>query len=165
MAALYWRLSLAPLRLRRGFEESFINSRVFADHAMRALILIPLCLSLSGCYFAFSGRESTHGGVTTTTTAVAASGTAQFAGGTARAGYSFGTPSTPGVPAGTGGSGTWISGGNSMLLVGLVIGEILNYFADGRSGTPPSEPRRDSIAETCSCYGWKPGATAVARNE
>lgn len=131
---------------------------------MRALILLPLCLSLSGCYLAFSGHESTSGGVTTTTSAVATSATATFSGGGARVGASFGTPSTPGVPAG-GGSGTWISGGNSMLLVGLVLGEILNYFADGRSGTPPSAPRRDPVAETCSCYGWKPGAAAVARNE
>ena len=133
---------------------------------MRTLILLSLCFSLSACTFAYSGRESINGGVTTTTSAVAASGTTQIAGGTARVGYSFGTPSTPGVPAGTGGSGTWISGGTSMLLVGLVIGEILNYFSDGRSGTPPSEPRRDSVAETCSCYGWKPGgAAAAARNE
>ncbi len=132
---------------------------------MRVLILLSLCISLSGCTFAFSGRESINGGVTTTTTAVAASGTAQVAGGTVRAGYSFGAPSSPGVPAGTGRSGTWISGGNSMLLVGLVLGELLNYFADGRSGTPPSAPRRDPVAETCSCYGWKPSAAAVARNE
>ena len=127
---------------------------------MRALILLPLCLSLSGCYVAYSGQQSTGGGVTTTTTGAATR--AQISAGSARFGASFGTPPAPGAP---GGQVSLQRGASALLLLGLVIGDTLNYLGASLAGAPPSAPRRDSIAETCSCYGWKPGLAAAPGHE
>lgn len=127
---------------------------------MRALILLPLCLSLSGCYVAYSGHQSTGGGVTTTTTGVATR--AQVSAGPTRLGASFGTPPAPGAP---GGQASLPRGASALLLLGLVIGDTLNYLGAALVEAPQSSPRRDSIAETCSCYGWKPGKGAVPENE
>ncbi len=127
---------------------------------MRALILLPLCLSLSGCYVAYSGHQSTGGGVTTTTSSAAVRG--QINTGSARVGASYGTPPAPGAP---GGQVSLTRGASALLLLGLVIGDTLNYLGASMSGTPPSAPRRDSIAETCSCYGWKPDLGATPAKE
>ena len=127
---------------------------------MRALILLPLCLSLSGCYVAYSGHQSTGGGVTTTTTGAAVRG--QINTGSARVGASFGTPPAPGAP---GGQVSLPRGASALLLLGLVIGDTLSYLGATFSSTPPSAPRRDSIAETCSCYGWKPDLGVAPTNE
>lgn len=127
---------------------------------MRALILLPLCLSLSGCYVAFSGHQNTSGGVTTTTTGAATR--AHISGGSGRFGAAFGTPPAPGAP---GGQVSLPRGASALLLLGLVIGDTLNYLGARLAGAPPSAPRRDSIAETCSCYGWKPGLAAAPGNE
>lgn len=127
---------------------------------MRELILLSLCISLSGCYVAYSGHQTAGGGVTTTTTAGAVRG--QINTGPARVGASFGTPPAPGAP---GGQVSLSRGASALLLLGLVIGDTLNYVGAALSGTPPSAPRRDSIAETCSCYGWQPGLAATPANE
>jgi len=128
---------------------------------MRALILLPLCLSLSGCYVAYSGHQTAGGGVSTTTTASAVRG--QINTGSASLGASFGTPPAPGAP---GGQVSLSRGASALLLLGLVIGDTLNYLGAPLSSTPPPPvPRRDAIAETCSCYGWKPGLAAVPPNE
>lgn len=127
---------------------------------MRALILLPFCLTLSGCYVAFSGNQSSQGGVTTTTTGAATR--AQISSGPVRLGASFGTPPAPGAP---GGQVSLARGASAVLLLGLVIGDTLHYLGASLAGAPPSAPRRDSISETCSCYGWQPGLAAAPGNE
>jgi outer membrane receptor protein involved in Fe transport len=127
---------------------------------MRALILLSICLGLSGCATVLSGAQSTGGGVTTTTTSAATH--IQASGGQAQFNGAFGTPPAPGA------SGNFLSlsrSSTAWLLLGLVIGDALNLFGSSVSGPPPSAPRRDSIAETCSCYGWKPGSAVAPKNE
>lgn len=120
---------------------------------MRVLMLLPLCLSLSGCYVAYSGHQSSGGGTTTTATGAAVRG--QISTGSAQLGASFGTPPAPGTP---GGQVSLSRGASALLLLGLVIGDTLNYLGATPAGSQPSAPRRGSIAETCSCYGWTPAA-------
>jgi hypothetical protein len=115
---------------------------------MRTLT-VALCLALSGCAVALSGHESTGGG--TTSTAVATHGQASI--GSAKVGASFGTP----APAGSAGGQISVSrGASAVLILGLVIAEVANYFS-----APPDDVRRfaldprRSIADTCSCYGYQ----------
>jgi hypothetical protein len=116
---------------------------------MRTLTLV-LSLALSGCAVALSGHESTGGG-TSSTSAVATHGQASI--GSAKVGASFGTP----APAGSAGGQISVSRGASVVLIlGLAIAEVVNYFS-----APPDDvsrfaldPRR-SIADTCSCYGYR----------
>lgn len=111
----------------------------------RTAIVAFMCLSLSGCYVKMYGNQSTGGGATATVTSSQVSGAAKFSGG--KAGFSSGQRIAPGASG-----GTVRLGGNAAaaLMVGVVIGDFLNYL----SGEPKPVQRRDgvSIAETCSCY-------------
>ncbi len=126
---------------------------------MRLLIALPLCLALSGCYVVLSGHQSTSGGATTTTTAAATN--VNVSAGSARLGASFGTPPAPNAP---GGQLALSRGASALLLLGVVIADAINNL-----GAPDAAPRpgarRASIAETCSCYGWKPEVTPVMTPE
>ena len=124
--------------------------------SMRPLVLLPFCLMLSGCYVALSGNQSTGGGVTTTTTAAAT--TVNASAGSARLGASFGTPPAPNAP---GGQVALSRGPSAVLFLGLVIAETVNYLGARLGGAPRPEAPRASIAETCSCYGWKPDLTTA----
>lgn len=127
---------------------------------MRFSMLLPLCLALSGCYVVIGGHQTSGGGVTTTTTSAATRLDAST--GSARVGASFGTPPPPNAP---GGQVTLSRGAAAVLFLGLVIADTVNYLG-GRSGSAPSSaPQRASIAETCSCYGWKPGLTPMPPHE
>jgi hypothetical protein len=127
--------------------------------SMRPLVLLPLCLMLSGCYVVFSGNQSTTGAGTTTTTAVATTGSASA--GNARFGASFGAPPAPNAP----GSFVALSRDSTgVLFLGMLILDAFNYLG-ARFGDAPPAAQRASIAETCSCYGWKPDLTPSPATE
>jgi len=128
--------------------------------SMRPLVLLPFCLMLSGCYVALSGNQSTSGGVTTTTTSVATAGSASA--GPARFGASFGTPPASNAP----GSFVALSRDTSaVLFLGMVIVDTISNLGSWFRGAPPPTAQRASIAETCSCYGWKPDLTSAPAPE
>jgi len=119
---------------------------------MRALVLLPLCLALSGCSVALHGNQTTSGGATTTTTSAATSGQASI--GPARVGASFGTPAPQGA---AGGQVAFPRAASAVLLLGLVIAETVNYLGARFGDAPRSQVApRHSISSTCSCYGYQP---------
>lgn len=129
------------------------------------LPLLLIGLMLPGCAVNLHGRQSTSAGTSTTVTgssfsAGASAGQAQFS-------AAFGSP----PPQGAGGGQIGFSrGAAAVLLVGLVIAETVDFIgAQLRQthGVPPAAAQparapRASIAETCSCYGWKPEDPAPA---
>ncbi len=127
---------------------------------MRLLGLLPFCLMLSGCFVVYSGYQSTSGGVTTTTTAAAT--TVSGSAGPARFGASFGAPPAPNA---SGGQVALSRGASAVLFLGLVIADAVNYLGARFGGAPQPAVQRASIAETCSCYGWKPDLTSVPAHE
>lgn len=127
---------------------------------MRFLLLLPLCVALSGCYMVLSGHQTTGAGLTTTTTAAATR--LEASAGPARIGASFGTPPPPNAP---GGQATLSRGAAAVLFLGLVIADTVNYLGTRFGDAPRPAPQRASIAETCSCYGWTPGLTPMPPHE
>lgn len=128
------------------------------------LPLLLIGLMLPGCAVNLHGRQSTSAGTSTTVTgssfsAGASAGQAQFS-------AAFGSP----PPQGAGGGQIGFSrGAAAVLLVGLVIAETVDFigaqFRQTHGTTPAAQPARApraSIAETCSCYGWKPEDPAPA---
>ncbi len=118
---------------------------------MRALMLLPLCFALSGCYVVMSGHQTTGAGATTTTTSAATR--LEASAGSARIGASFGTPSPPNAP---GGRVALSRGASAVLFLGLVVADAVNYLGARFGDAPRPAPQRAAIAETCSCHGWKP---------
>lgn len=135
----------------------------FVVDAMRALVLLPACLALSGCYAALNGQQTTSNGATTTTTSVATRG--QVSIGSGKASASFGVPAPAGAP---GGQASFSRGASAVLILGLVVAEVVNYLSAMSIDRVQSaaEPRR-SIADTCSCYGYRPesGLTSISAPE
>lgn len=127
---------------------------------MRLLMSLPLCLALSGCYVVLSGHQSTSGGATTTTTAAATN--VNVSAGSARLGASFGAPPAPNA---SGGQLALSRGPSVLLLLGVVIADVINHLGAPSDAAPRPGTRRASIAETCSCYGWKPDVTPVMAPE
>ncbi len=121
---------------------------------MRFLLLLPLCFALSGCYAVIGGHQTTGAGATTTTTGAATR--LEASAGPARLGASFGTPPAPNAP---GGQVAFSRGASAVLFLGLVIADTVNYLGTRFGNAPRPAPQRASIAETCSCYGWKPDLT------
>jgi len=116
---------------------------------VRTAILLPLFLLLSGCYVKLYGHQSTSGGVTTTTTSSTVVGGAKA--GNARIAFSSG----PAVPANApGGQVTLNKGASAALVLGLVIADLVSYVRGGAK--PASKAAGGPIAETCSCYGYRP---------
>jgi hypothetical protein len=115
---------------------------------VRTAILLLFCLALSGCYVKLHGHQSTSGGVTTTTTSSTVTGSAKASG--AKVSFSSGTPVSPSAP---GGHISLNRGASAVLVLGLVIADVVNYF-NARLAAKPQQPAGDgaSIAETCSCY-------------
>lgn len=125
-------------------------------------ILPPLliCLMLSGCAVNLHGRQSTGAGTSTTVTG--SSFNAGASAGQARFGAAFGAPPPPGA---SGGQIGFSRGAAAVLLLGLAIAETFEFIGSQFRGTPPvrqAAAPRASIAETCSCYGWKPEDSAPA---
>lgn len=120
----------------------------------RALTLVlALALALSGCAVALSGHEATGSGGTASTTTAATR--AHVSIGAAKVGASFGTP----APAGSGGGQVSFSrGASTVLVLGLVLAEVVNYLGSPSEGTQLAPDPRRSIANTCSCYGYLPPA-------
>jgi len=117
----------------------------------RNVTALLLCLALAGCYTTLGANQSTSGS-TTTITSSAVSGSVKFAGG--QASISFGAAPAPGAP---GGQVTFSRGSGAVLLLGLVVVDAVGYFASWLQGAPAQMGQAPaSIAETCSCYGYKP---------
>lgn len=128
---------------------------------MRPLVLVPVCLALSGCSVALNGQQTTNNGATTTATSAATRGQASI--GAVKASASFGAPAPAGA---SGGQVSFSRGASAVLIVGLLVAEVVNYFSaisDGRAQSA-SDPQR-SIAGTCSCYGYRPNLTPVPATE
>jgi hypothetical protein len=131
------------------------------------LPLLLICLTLSGCAVNLHGRQSTGAGAsiatgTTTTSSISAGASA----GQAKFSASFGSAPPPGA---SGGQIGFSRGAAAVLLLGLVIAETVDFigapFRQTHGTTPAAQPTRApraSIAETCSCYGWKPEGPAPA---
>ena len=120
------------------------------EKAVRAIIVLLVCVPLAGCAVALYGNQSTSGGTTATTTSSQVSGSVQ--GANYKASYSPG-----GHPVSPMASGGYVSvGGNAaaVLVVGLAIADLVNYIR----GEPQAKPLPPGtrIADTCSCYGYKP---------
>ncbi len=125
---------------------------------MRGVILLAICVAVSGCTVRLHGHESASGGVTTTTTSSAVSGSVKA--GNARLSLSSGQPVSPGAQGGH----LRLSGDAAVaLLIGLILIDTVNYLTAYFS-TPPAAPQRaaGAISETCSCYGYQ-GGTAPAK--
>ena len=118
----------------------------------RAAITALLCLALSGCFVTLHGHQSTSGGVTTTTTSSTVTGSAKTGG--AQISFASGPAVAPNAP---GGQVVFNRGASAVLVLGLVIADAVNYFS-ARLGVKPPQPAGGSasIADTCSCYGYKP---------
>lgn len=121
----------------------------------RIAILTLLCLALPGCTVTLFGHQSAGGGAATTTTSSQVSGSAKFAGG--QASISSGQPVSPNAQ---GGRVTFSRGASVLLILGLAIVDAVNYMSAKFGAKPQSTPRTDSIADTCSCYGYTPPATS-----
>jgi len=114
----------------------------------RIIIVVMLCLALSGCFATFHGNQSTAGGTTTTVTSGQVSGSARFAGG--RASFSSGQA----VPANASGGTVKLSGNAAAVLIGVVvIADLVKYFRGEPQVKPPPGT---AISHTCSCYGYNP---------
>ena len=113
-------------------------------------VLALLCLALSGCSVAMYGNQSVGGGTTVTTTSTHVSGSTQ--GSHYRASFSSGGhPVSPKAPGGY----VAASGSAAYAVVGVVaLADLWNYFR----GEPRAKPLPPGtrIADTCSCYGYKP---------
>lgn len=130
---------------------------IICDMVMPRVIVLLLCLMLPGCAVNLYGKQSAGNGASTTT--VASSVSAGASAGQAKFGASFGSPPPAGA---TGGQVGFSRGATAVLVLGLVIAEAAEFIGSQFHGTPPaarqSTASRASIADTCSCYGWKPQA-------
>ncbi|OHE89574.1 MAG: hypothetical protein A3G75_13645 [Verrucomicrobia bacterium RIFCSPLOWO2_12_FULL_64_8] len=121
----------------------------------RITILTLLILALPGCTVTLFGHQSAGGGAAAATTSSQVSGSARVAGG--RVSISSGQR----VPANAQGGRVTLSRGASVLLIlGLAIADTMNYMSAKFGVGPQTAPRTDSIADTCSCNGYKPPVTS-----
>jgi len=120
---------------------------------MRCVILLAICVAVSGCAVRLHGHQSTSGGVTTTTTSSAVSGSLRA--GNSRVAVSSGQPVSPRARGGH----LRLSGdAAAALLLGLILIDTVHYITAYLSSPPETSQRhRDSVADTCSCYGYQGG--------
>ncbi len=52
-----------------------------------------------------------------------------------------------------------------LLLLGVMVADMVSHLGARSDSMSRSTAQRASIAETCSCYGWKPGLTPVPVHE
>ena len=104
----------------------------------RITILTLLILALPGCTVTLFGHQSAGGGAAAATTSSQVSGSARVAGGRV----------------------TLSRGASVLLILGLAIADTMNYMSAKFGARPQTAPRTDSIADTCSCNGYKPPVTS-----
>lgn len=124
--------------------------------------LLLICLTLAGCAVNLHGRQSMAAGASTASTTTTSSISAGASAGQAKFSASFGSAPPPGA---SGGQIGFSRGAAAVLVLGLVIAETFEFLGSQFRGTPPARQTaapRASIAETCSCYGWKPEDSAPA---
>ena len=119
-----------------------------------AVVILISCVAVAGCSTRLHGNQSVSGGASTTATSSAISGSASVGGG--KVAFSSGSvpaPSAPGGHAVLGNSAT------AVLVLGIVLVDAVNSFVSSLRATPApthAAARPASIADTCSCYGYKP---------
>lgn len=144
------------------FPSAFLSSVARAP-VIRLAAALALCAAASGCAVTMHGNQTSGGGTTTTT--VGSSVNASASSGHARVGASFGSPPPANAP---GGSASFSRSAAGVLVIGLAIGDLLNYVGGQvrRSSGLPVRPAPvvpdENISRTCSCYGWKPELTESA---
>ncbi|MBM3358295.1 MAG: hypothetical protein FJY54_11275 [Betaproteobacteria bacterium] len=112
---------------------------------VRTLAFALLGALLPGCAVTLHGHQALSGGMTTTTTSSTVSGSAKLSG--ARVSFVSG----PVVPANApGGQITLDRGPAAVLVLGLVVADVVQYFSAKLGARPPQT--REAIADTCSCY-------------
>jgi hypothetical protein len=126
--------------------------------AKHCILLFSVLLLLPGCAVNLHGSQSGGAGASTVTTGSSLQATAGA--GQARVGASFGSSPPAGAPGGQIG---FSRGAAAVLIVGLVIAEAAEFLAAQFRGpsAPLRQPASASIADTCSCYGWKPPVEPV----
>lgn len=124
----------------------------------KVVVVLLLCQALAGCAINLHGSQSTGNGASTTTVASSVNAGA----GQAKFSAFFGSPPST---DGAGGQVGFSRGAAAILVLGLAIAEAAQFVAAQFRGPPPtilpSVPPRASIADTCSCYGWKPQAAVL----
>jgi hypothetical protein len=125
----------------------------------KVFIVLLLCQVLPGCAVNLHGTQAAGNGASTTT--LASSVNAGARAGQASVSASFGSSPPAG---GAGGQIGFSRGAAAILLLGLVIAETVEFigsqFSTQQTADRSSVVPRASIADTCSCYGWKPQAAA-----
>ena len=111
-----------------------------------------LSLTLTGCHTTLAGNQSTSAGTTTTMSSSAVTGSARAAGG--QVSVSSGAAPAPGAPGGLVVLGP---GPGAVLFLGLIVVDAVSHFASWLRGAPLQAGQAPaSIADTCSCYGYRP---------
>lgn len=125
----------------------------------KTVMPLLLCQALAGCAVNLHGNQTAGNGASTTTFASSVNAGAKA--GQANFSASFGSPSPPGA---VGGQVGFSRGTAAIVILGLVIAETVDFIGSQFSASRPaaltSVAPRASIADTCSCYGWKPQARA-----
>lgn len=120
---------------------------------MKGLILLAVCIAVSGCTARLHGHQAMSGGATTTTTSGAVSGSIKS--GSTKLVVSSGQPVSPRAHGGY----LRLSGdAAAVLLVGLILIDTVNYLVAQFSAPPAPlqrEPAAGAISQTCSCYGYE----------
>ncbi|MGQ0525517.1 MAG: hypothetical protein ACT4P8_17860 [Betaproteobacteria bacterium] len=113
------------------------------------LAIATLGVVLGGCSVVLTG-EQTAGSPHARVTGTAVSTQGQT--GSTRVSGSFGAP----APAGSAsGRVSLPRGATAGLVLGLVIADLVHHLTSGTGGAPVRTADR-AIADTCSCYGYRP---------
>jgi hypothetical protein len=113
------------------------------------LLSAALGVLLGGCSVVLTGEQTSGSpGASVTGTAVSTQGQT----GSARVSGSFGVPAPAGSPRG---QLSLSRGATATLVLGLMIADFVHHLTSGTDGVPVRTAER-SIADTCSCYGYRP---------
>ncbi len=123
---------------------------------MKTVVIMVALAALSGCAVTLHGQQTSGGGSTSTTTGSSVQATTRA--GNARLGASFGSAPAPGAP---GGQVHFSKGASAVLVLGVLIAGTVDAINELFRPAPPRIGRAaadGSVSQTCSCYGWQPGA-------
>ena len=127
----------------------------FTSHSIRmnyAAGIAIACVALAGCSTQLYGNQSVTGGMSTTATSSATLWSASTT--NSQVSFSSGAAVPPSAPGGQVSLGR---GGSGALILGIVLVDALQNFAGWLSAPKqPASMLPASIADTCSCYGYKP---------
>lgn len=117
---------------------------------MRLALLLVAAFALAGCTVGLHGHEAAG----STSAVTSSSLRLQSGAGPARVSGSFGAPLPQGAP---GAHVAFPRGASAVLVIGAVVAGTLHYLGAqfGEQPAPEDGPQR-TIADTCSCYGYRP---------